>query len=98
MNKNEVLDTIMEFSDQKENLQNGTFNSMDRVTFSYDALLALCEQFKTSESPDSKGNASAEEQEEIAVEVFEWLTGNNAKENPKAIDAIQRRFTITKKQ
>jgi hypothetical protein len=49
----------------------------------------------TYQPPNNKGNASAEE---AAVEVFEWLTGNNANEYPKTIDAIQRRFTISKKQ
>lgn len=53
-------------------------------------------EFVDTAPADKIDPSISEGEEDIAVEVFEWLTGNNAKENPKTIDAIKRRFNITK--
>jgi hypothetical protein len=46
-----------------------------------------------NECPDS----AQTDQQALAVELFEFITGNNAKEFKGTVETIQRRYTIIKK-
>lgn len=71
MNKNDAVDLMMQFSDQREQYFHHTFDDMGKVTFSYDAILALSEQLKSEPTAPIGKPGESEADEDRAS--YSWL-------------------------